>query len=68
MEFELEQETFSKMIYILIGVVVLIAFVFILDVIFFGGNVFVRNTACLLVWFNPINILPGYLGCQAIPF
>ena len=67
MEAELEEETYHKVIYIIIGVLEIIIMIAILDLMT-GSNLF-KSIVCSMVWYLPFNgnILPGYLGCSGIP-
>jgi pheromone shutdown protein TraB len=66
METAMEEETYSKVIYIIIGILALIIFVIVLDVMT-GGTLF-SSIACAMVWYTPFNsVVAGYLGCGGIP-
>ncbi len=64
---ELEEETYSKMVFILIAILVVVTFIFILDIIT-GGTLF-QTILCMVVWAIPGvgRQMPGYVGCHAIP-
>jgi hypothetical protein len=67
METAMEEETYSKVIYIIIGILALIIFIIVLDVMT-GGTLF-SSIACAMVWYMPFSgsVLSGYLGCGGIP-
>jgi hypothetical protein len=66
METEMEEETYSKVIYIIIGILVLIILAAVMDVMT-GGSLF-GDLVCAMLWHMPFNpLLPGYTGCGGIP-
>ena len=64
---EFEEETYSKIVFILLAILVVIMFIFILDIMT-GGRLF-QSMLCMIVWYVPVvgPQLPGYLECYAIP-
>jgi len=67
METALEEETYSKVIYIIIGILALVITVIILDVVT-GGTLF-KSIVCAMVWYLPVTggVVAGYIGCGGIP-
>jgi hypothetical protein len=67
METAMEEETYNKVIYIIIGILAIIIFIFVLDVMT-GGTLF-SSIVCAMVWYLPFSgsVLSGYLGCGGIP-
>lgn len=63
METEMEEETFSKVIYIVIGILTVILFVVILDIMT-GGNLFCTLVSSI-VFYIPLtgSVLAHYLKC-----
>lgn len=66
METALEEETYSNVIYIIIGILAIVITVIILDVVT-GGTLF-RSIVCAMVWYLPFSgsVLAGYVGCGGI--
>ena len=66
METAVEEETYSKVIYIIIGILALIVFVMVLDIL--GGGHLIRNLTCAMVFYLPLTGTPlsAYLGCGGI--
>ena len=66
METALEEETYSKVIYIIIGVLTIVMIIIVLDIMT-GGDLF-RSLVCAMVWYLPLtgSVLAGYLGCGGI--
>jgi len=67
METEMEEETYNKVIYIIIGIFAVLIFIIILDVMT-GGSLF-KDIVCSIVWYLPFSgpLLPGYIGCSGVP-
>ena len=67
MEFEMEEETYSKIVIILIGILALIIFAVLLDIMT-GGTLF-RSLLCAIAWYMPLTgpNLAAYLNCGAVP-
>lgn len=67
METELEEESYNKIILIIIGILVIIISVVLLDIMT-GGSLF-SSLVCMMVWYLPFSgsVLSGYLGCAGIP-
>jgi predicted membrane channel-forming protein YqfA (hemolysin III family) len=63
METEMEEETFSKVIYIVIGILTVILFIIILDIMT-GGSLFCTLVGSI-VFFIPLtgSVLAHYLKC-----
>jgi heme/copper-type cytochrome/quinol oxidase subunit 4 len=66
METALEEETYSKVIYIIVGILAIILTVVILDVM--TGGSLIKTLVCGMVWYLPVSgsVLAGYLGCGGI--
>lgn len=58
------EETYSKIGFILLGILVVIMFLFILNMMT-GGSLF-QSILCMIAYFAPVEV-QGYLGCQLIP-
>jgi len=67
METAMEEETYSKVIYIIIGLLAIVITIVILDVMT-GGRLF-SKIVCAMVWYLPFggSVMAGYLGCGGIP-
>ncbi|MFH1229386.1 MAG: hypothetical protein V1678_03100 [Candidatus Aenigmatarchaeota archaeon] len=67
METALEEETYEKMIYIVIGILVVVVTIVIMDLMT-GGTLF-KNLVCAIVWYLPLsgNVGASYVGCGGIP-
>ncbi|MBN2202979.1 MAG: hypothetical protein JW700_02250 [Candidatus Aenigmarchaeota archaeon] len=67
METGMEEETYSKIIFIIIGAMAIVVMIIILDIMT-GGNLF-SSLLCSMVWWLPFsgsNLVP-YLNCGSIP-
>jgi hypothetical protein len=66
METALEEETYEKMIYIVIGILVVVVTVVIMDLMT-GGTLF-KDLVCAIVWYLPLSgtTLSPYIGCGGI--
>jgi multisubunit Na+/H+ antiporter MnhG subunit len=67
METQIEEETYSKVMYIIIGILAVIVFIIILDVMT-GGSLF-RTLVCSIVFYIPLTgpVTSTYIGCGGIP-
>jgi hypothetical protein len=67
METAMEEETYNKVVYIIIGILAIIIFIFVLDVMT-GGTLF-SSIVCAMVWYLPFSgpIVAPYVGCGGIP-
>ena len=63
----MEEETYNKVIYIIMGILAIIAFIFVLDVMT-GGTLF-SSIVCAMTWYLPFSGPPitPYIGCGGIP-
>jgi len=66
METAMEEESYNKVIYIVLGILAIIIFIFLLNIMT-GGNLF-SSLVCGMVWYLPLSgpLLTNYLGCGGI--
>jgi hypothetical protein len=66
METQMEEETYSKIIYIIIGIITVILFIIILDIMT-GGRLF-STLVCSMAFYIPLTggVLSHYLGCGGV--
>lgn len=64
METAVEEETYGKVIYIIIGLLSLIVLVIVLDILT-GGHL-INTLVCSMVFYLPVTgtSLAGYIGCN----
>jgi hypothetical protein len=66
METGMEEQTYSKVMYIIIGILSVIVLAFVIDVMT-GGSVF-RSLTCSILWYMPFGrTMVGYVDCGSIP-
>ena len=66
METAMEEETYNKAIFIIMGILGLIILIAVIDIMT-GGTLF-RSLVCSMLWYLPgNNLLPAYLNCGSIP-
>jgi hypothetical protein len=63
METAMEEETYGKVILIIMGILSLIVFIIVIDVMT-GHNLF-KSLSCSMLWYLG-SLLPGYLNCGGI--
>jgi hypothetical protein len=68
METEMEEQVYSKIVYILIGILGIIIIGVVLDVMF-GGHI-ISSLCSAMLWYVPITgpVTTGYVDCGKIPF
>jgi hypothetical protein len=67
MDYALEEETYNKALYIVIGILALMVMIAVMDIMT-GGSLF-KSLVCAMVWYLPFtgSTLTAYLNCGAIP-
>ena len=66
METDMEEQTYSKIMYIIIGILAVIVLIFVLDLM--TGRKLFQSLTCAILWYMPFGrTLVGYLNCQGVP-
>ncbi|MFH0929441.1 MAG: hypothetical protein V1818_03740 [Candidatus Aenigmatarchaeota archaeon] len=67
METAMEEEAYTKVVIIIVGILAVVLFVALLDIMT-GGTLF-RSLICSMVWYLPLTgtNLVAYLNCGAVP-
>jgi hypothetical protein len=68
METEMEEMAYSKILYIIVGIIAVIIIGIVLDVMF-GGRI-ISSLCEAMIWYVPVTgrVTAGYVDCGKIPF